>query len=130
MVVLFLSLQLIFPALDPPPPPCEMLPTQFGKDDEVFCVALWAGHTGRAVAPLLLIHPALQAGLVNPLGGAAAATRTHPLCCAVVFVCGKAYPATPEKQTHTHPPQVKTMTHSHTLITAKKGYRYLNEYFW
>ena len=83
--------------------PSEMQPTQFGKDDEVFCVALWAGHACRAVAPLLLVHPALQAGLVNPLGGAATVTRTHPLCCAVVLVCGEAHPAAPKKQTHMHP---------------------------
>lgn len=81
---------------------CEKPPTQFWKDDEVFCIALWAGHTCRAVAPLLLVHPALQAGLVNPLGRATAATRTHPLRRAVVLVCGKAHPAAP-KNKHTYP---------------------------
>lgn len=79
-----------------------MLPTQLGKDDEVFCIALWAGHTCRAVAPLLLIHPALQAGLMNPLCGATAATWTHPLCRVVVLVCSEAHPAAPTDK-HTHP---------------------------
>lgn len=105
---------------------CEKTPTQFWKDDEVFCIALWAGHTCRAVAPLLLVHPALQAGLVNPFGRAAAATRTHPLCRAVVLVCGKAHPAAP-KNKHTYPQagwrQWSTYTH---LDNWKKGCRFLN----
>lgn len=81
----------------------EVPPTQFGEDDEVLCIALWAGHARCAVAPLFLVHPALQAGLVNPLGGAAAATRAHPLCRAVVLICGEAHPAAPERtNTHKH----------------------------
>lgn len=78
----------------------EMQPTQFGKDNEVFCIALWAGYTCCAVASLFLVHPALQAGLVNPLGGAAAAARANPLCRAVIFVRGKAHPAAPKTNTH------------------------------
>ncbi len=91
-----------------------MQPTKFGKDDEVLCIALWAGHACRAVASLLLVHPTLQAGLVNPLGGTAAATWTHPLCCAVILVCGEAHPATPKNKKHITTGGLNTMKHKHT----------------
>lgn len=74
----------------------EISPTQLGKDNEVFGIALRAGDASRAVAPLLLVHPALQTGLVHPLGGAAAAARTHPLGRAVILIRGEAHPAAPE----------------------------------
>lgn len=108
VVVLFLSLQVISPALLFTL--CEVPPTQFRKDDEVFCIALWAGHACCAVAPLFLVHPALQAGLVDPLGGAATATRAHPLCCAVVLVRGKTHPTAP-KNKRTPTVGMKTMSH-------------------
>jgi len=76
------------------------LPTEFGEDDEVLGVALWAGHARRAVATLLLIHPALQARLVHPLGGASAAAGPDPLGRAVILVRGKAHPAAPRIRTH------------------------------
>ena len=78
------------------------LPTEFGEDDEVLGVALRAGHARRAVAALLLVHPALQARLVHPLGGATAAARPDPLGRAVILVCGKAHPAAPGTKPDTH----------------------------
>lgn len=81
---------------------CAISPTQFGKHNEVFCIALRAGNTSCAVASLLLVDPTLQTGLVHPLGRATAAARTHPFSCAVILVCGKAYPTAPESK-RTHP---------------------------
>ena len=77
------------------------LPTEFGEDDEVLGVALRAGHARRAVATLLLVHPALQARLVHPLGGATAAARPDPLGRPVILVCGKAHPAAPGEKIKT-----------------------------
>ena len=74
------------------------LPTELGEDDEVLGVALRAGHARRAVAALLLVHPALQARLVHPLGGAPAAAWPDPLGSAVVLVGGEAHPAAPGTQ--------------------------------
>lgn len=45
----------------------------------VFRATLWAAHFARAVAFLLLIQPALEAGLVNPFRGAFATAGAHPL---------------------------------------------------
>lgn len=93
--------------------------TQLGEDDEVFSVALWTGDTCCAVASLLLIDPALQTGLVNPLSGATAATWTYPLCRAVILICGKAHPTAPEKKCTG---RIKTMkqTSPHTDINLEK----------
>lgn len=66
-----------------------------GEDNEVLCVALWAGDPGCAVAPLFLVHPALQTGLVHPFSGTPTAARANPLCCPVVLICGEANPAAP-----------------------------------
>lgn len=70
-------------------------PTQLWEHDEVLCAALRARHAGAAVAPLLLVHPALQAWLVHPLGGSTASAGANPLRCAIVLVCGEAHPAAP-----------------------------------
>lgn len=107
----------------------EISPTQFGKDNEVFSIALRAGDASCAVAPLLLVDPALQTDLVHPLGGAAAAARTHPLSRAVVFICGKAHPAAPESRERT----MTTLQYENITLEREKTkrgetmYHYLSE---
>lgn len=76
----------------------SIMHTQFGEDNEVLRVALGTGHACCTVAPLFLVYPALQTGLVHPLGGAAASARPYPLSGAVILICGKTHPATPAQQ--------------------------------
>ena len=94
--LVILVLYLLIKQSSIPPLPCR---TQLGEDDEVLSVALGAGYARRTVAPLLLVHPALQTRLVHPLGEATATARTHPFGRAIVLVRGEAHPAAPAKQT-------------------------------
>jgi len=68
-------------------------PTKLWKDDEIFCVALWAQNLRGAVAALLLVNPSLQAHLMNPPVRSTTTTRPHPQSVAVVLFRRKANPA-------------------------------------
>lgn len=43
---------------------------------------------------MLFIYPALETSLVNPLSRSSAPAWSHPLSCSIIFIGGKAHPAT------------------------------------
>ena len=76
--------------------------TKLREHDDISGSTLRTVHLCRAVPLLFLIHPPLEAGLVDPLGGTSTATGLHPFSIVVIFHSGKANPAAPpEKQQNT-----------------------------
>lgn len=80
----------------------KVLQTHLRENNVVFSATLWTAHCSSIVSFLLLVEPALQTRLVDPLSAAFTSAGANPLCAVVVSLSGKTHPTVSGKHTHTH----------------------------